>query len=323
MRFDRQITRRTLTRALAALPFAGLATRTAQAQDATPSGKIAYVRGGDIWQWSGGNDSLYLEDGYATTPTWSPDGQELIFTRSMGSYANLVRFRSQTGTRRALTDNESYLEQGSYDYVAGSSWALGPYWSDAGIVCFVSDMQTSGQMLLWIMTAISEDMYTAPSDGTDLGNIEHVSVDDSGTYAVYTVLEPDESAGGTTYVALRNLNTGITTPVADGTTGMYDPDISPDGDTLVVSLRSPEGVTDLWLYNLLTGAFTQLTFGANAVQARWSPDGTWIAYFVPTQDQFELWAMPITANQDAAAGDAVRLVAHDDIDAPSGLSWAP
>src|SRR5699024_4428141 len=106
-----------------------------------------------------------------------------------------------------------------------------PFWGHEKVACFVSDAaSTMGQMSLWVAMPGAEKLYQAASDGGDQGPIEHVSLDSSATYCVYTVLAAGGvSSGGTTYIGLRNLDTGATTPLIEGPGGAYDAAISPDG----------------------------------------------------------------------------------------------
>ena len=60
----------------------------------------------------------------------------------------------------------------------------------------------------------------------------------------------------------------------------YDPTLSPDGGSLAVEKRDPDGnATDLWTIDLARGTFSRLTSGRGFENvATWSPDGRRIAY---------------------------------------------
>jgi TolB protein len=55
--------------------------------------------------------------------------------------------------------------------------------------------------------------------------------------------------------------------------------LSPDGETLAFVSTRREGTADLWLLNVTSGRYTQLTHrsGGN-FRPSWSPDGRWIAF---------------------------------------------
>jgi Tol biopolymer transport system component len=294
----------------------------ASAQDSTPDGKIAFVQDGDIWEWSGSGTSKVIEDGNAQDPTWSPDGRQIMYARNGGSFTNLLIANADTGRITRITDNESEYEEGSPDYVATSFWAVDPYWSASGIVCFVSDAATEGTVMqLWILDPDSGEAYVAADDGGDQGPIEHPSVDENATWVVYTVLSQGGTEGGTTYVTLRDINTGTTYPIIEGPQGAYDPAISPDGNSIVTTIRDESGISDLWLFDRETDELTRLTTDGEATNAVWSPDGDWVAYLHRSGTEFELWAFPIDTGSGEPAGDAQKLVNAGPIDSTSVLSW--
>ena len=292
------------------------------AQRDAPEGQIAFVEDGNIWRWTPDGVEQIIEDGSALDPTWSPDGERLLYVRDGGSYSNLVLVEVESGRVTRLTDNESDAEEGSPEYVSGSAWAIDPFWSDAGIVCFISDAGSeTRQMELWILDPESRSAYRAATDGGDAGSIEQVTVDADATWAVYTVFAAGGAEGGTTYIALRDINLGTTYPIIEGPRGAYDAAISPDAAWIVASIRDEQGMSDLWLFERETDELTRLTTGAEASNAVWSPDGTWLAYMRRAEDGFEIWAMPFDRERGEPAGDPRKLVDARAIDAPSGLAW--
>jgi eukaryotic-like serine/threonine-protein kinase len=57
--------------------------------------------------------------------------------------------------------------------------------------------------------------------------------------------------------------------------------LSPQGDRVVFSRRSPDGGADLWIRDLAKNAERQLTFDKAAFTPQWSPDGAQIAFSGP------------------------------------------
>jgi TolB protein len=316
-----RLTRRTVVAGSVVLPLLR-ALPHARAQGSDPRGKIAFVQEGDIWAWTPDGTDKVIEDGNAQDPTWDPEGDRILYVRSGGSYSNLIIANVESGRVTRLTDNEGDYEEGSPDYVASSAWAVDPVWSEAGIVCYISDAESETKaMQLWILDPGNGSAYIAASDGGDAGPIEHVSIDANAVWVVYTVLAQGGAEGGTTYVALRDINTGTTYPIIDGPRGAFDPAISPDGNSIVASIRDEAGMSDLWLFDRETDALTQLTNGSQATNAVWSPDGEWVAYLRWTGSGFELWALPVDTATGQPAGEAQRLVDERNIEATSGLSW--
>lgn len=299
-----------------------LAIPAVRAQRDAPRGQIAFVVDGDIWAWTPNGTDMVIEDGNAQDPTWAPDGERLLYVRSGGSYSNLIIANVESGRVTRLTDNEADFEKGSPEYVASSAWAKDPVWSDAGIVCYITDAGSETRaMQLWILDPDSGNAYPAAYDGGDAGPIEHVSIDANAAWVVYTVFVQGGAEGGTTYVALRDINVGTTYPIIEGPMGAFDPAISPDGNSTVASIRDETGTSDLWLFDRETDVLTQLTKGSQATNAVWSPDGDWVAYLRWTGSGFEIWALPVDVESGQPAGDAQRLVDERNIDATSGLSW--
>jgi Tol biopolymer transport system component len=72
---------------------------------------------------------------------------------------------------------------------------------------------------------------------------------------------------------------GNAQPLADVPAGPYrGPRLSPDGRKIVVNVRHPTNrLTDVWIYDVLRGAPTRLTFSGGG-QPLWSPDGKRIVY---------------------------------------------
>ena len=294
----------------------------ARAQGNVPGGRIAFVQDGNVRVWTpAGVDSLTsIND--ASDPTWSPAGDQVLYVQAGASFSNLVIHNIADGRAFRVTDNQPYISAGSSDYVATSSWAFDPCWSPAGAIAFVSDKGTTDHLMqLWLMDSIRDEPYFAPYDGGDAGGIEQVVLNARGDLAAYTVLAAGGELGGITYVAVRDLITGATTPVAEGPLGAYDPAISPDDGHVVVSIRTLAGVSDLWSVNLESGEENQLTTGQQATAAVFSPDGEWVAWMSPNDRSFDIRAARINPDRSALTSKPVRLVEADGIDATSGLSW--
>ncbi|HWV23943.1 MAG TPA: hypothetical protein VNZ58_07120, partial [Thermomicrobiales bacterium] len=274
MHDQQPIPRRTFIRfglGAAAMTFGLLPSGRIFAANDNPPGKIAYAKDGDIWEWmSGVKPRRIVEDGAAMDPAWDPAGSLMLYARNGGSFSDLILINPQTGVRKALTDNESDAQQGSPDYVNGCSWALDPCWSHEQVACFVSDADAEyGEMSLWVILPEAAYAYEAASDGGDQGAIENVSVDGGATYCVYTVLAAGGTEGGTTYITLRDLNTGTTWPIIEGPLGAYDAAISPDSKWIVTSIRDENGVSDLWMFDREQETLTRLTENEQASGSVW------------------------------------------------------
>lgn len=295
---------------------------SARAQSSEPSGHIGFVRDGDIWLWRSGGTEKLVPSGTAMDVSLSPAGDAVAYIEHGGSFSNLVIFDREAERSVRITDNEPFVESGSPDYVRTSSWAIDPSWSTSGRIGFISDRGSPDRMMqLWLMEAGARQAVVAPSDGQDTGSIEHLDLSRDGATAVYTVLAAGGEIGGSTYVALRDLESGATYPIAEGVQGAYDPALSPDGSRLVVSIRDETGVSDLWMIDVETGLSSRLTNGKQATNAVWSADGDRLAYMTPNDQSFTIWASRIDPAGETLVGEPRKLVEEPGIDATSGLSW--
>lgn len=294
----------------------------AAVQPGQPEGRIAFIRDGDVWMWTSNGTTALTSPGDAQDPAWSPDGTQLLFVENGGSYSNLVLHDLADDRTIRLTDNEAYVQSGSPDYVASSSWAIDPSWSGSGEIAFISDRDASDDLMqLWLLDSTEEEPYLAMYDGGDAGSIEHVTINADADFVAYTVLASGGQQGGITYVAIRDLQDGTTTPITEGPKGAYDPAIAPDGETMVVSIRDEQGMSDLWLVDVSSGEATRLTAKKQAANPEWSPDGSWIAFTTPNDRSFDIWAAPIDTASSELTRDPVRIVRESGVDATSGLSW--
>jgi hypothetical protein len=143
------------------------------------------------------------------------------------------------------------------------------------------------------------ELWLMQSDGTGRqrfqSNARRGTATPNGTRVIYE----DWSRGGISImVADRSRHWN---PVPDIPGAIIDPDISPDGQSVVVA-ASTGGVWDLYRANLDGSDVRRLTTEADAVQPRWSPDGRFITFDTQTSD-WRVYIIP------AEGGEAVPLTA--------------
>ena len=97
-----------------------------------------------------------------------------------------------------------------------------------------------------------------------------------------------------------------------------DPQISPDGRTIVYVRRAGDIMTDrmqssLWLIDVASGR--QTPFAASGGSPRWSPDGTRIAYVAGDGDRAQLFVRWV------ATGASARVTSLPGD--PNALAWSP
>lgn len=309
--------RRTLLKAATV----GLAVPQAVRAQQNVFGRIVFIKNGDIMQWSPDGVITLREDGNAMSPTWQPGSDMLMYVRSGGSFSNLITLDVDSGRTRRLTNSESALQRGSEAYVQDSDWIVDPFWSDSGIIVFASTADNPYlQLQLWILRYDSNQMFPGPTDYGETGQVEKITVDAAGKYACYTVTGSNLRSS---YIGMRDLDTGQTWPVMQGIQGAYDGAISPNGRWVMGTIRDSDGMSDLWICNWQTEESVRLTHGEQASCVTWDYLGDWVAYLAFVGDGFSLRAFRVdfTGDEPAIAGDIQVLIERDQIDSTSRLSW--
>lgn len=314
---NRPINRRTLVKGTAI----GLAVPNLVRAQQSVFGKIAFIKNGNIMQWSPDGIVTLREDGNAMSPTWQPDSNMLMYVRADESYSNLITLDTETGRTRRLTSSESTLQRGSEAYVQDSVWIADPFWSESGIVVFASTAENPYlQLQLWILRYDTNLLFLGPSDYAEPGQVEKITVDAAGRYACYTVTGANLVSS---YIGMRDLDTGTTSVVMEGVRGAFDGAISPNGRWVIGTIRDSDDQSDLWICSLETGESVRLTNGEQANAVTWDYLGESVAYLAFVGDGFSLRSFRIdfTGNQPEIDGDIQVMIENDQIDSTSRLSW--
>lgn len=294
--------------------------QTASAQDGV-FGRIAFIKDGHIMEWTPEGVNVIREDGSATAPSWQPESEMLIYVRRDESFSNLISLETDTGRTRRLTSSQSELQEGSEEYVHDSDWIVDPFWSESGIIAFASTADSPDRTLqLWLLRYEDNLMFLAPTDYMEPGPIEKITVDASGKYACYTVTGEHLMSS---YIGMRDLDTGLTWPIMEGAKGAFDGAISPNGRWVIGTIRDSDGKSDLWLTNVETEQSTRITDGEQASAAIWDFYGDSVAYLAFVGDGFSLrsFRVDFSGDEPGIDGDIQVLIASDNIDSTSRLSW--
>lgn len=311
------LSRRSLLSAALIAP-ASLCAGRARAQIDDVPGKILFVREDSVWQWQGGGAERLIEADNISDPRWSPDGDRILYVRNGNSFSDLYVFDLTTSSETRLTYFQAADELGSLEYATNSSWAMDPDWAQTGLIGFVSDLAGRNALLgLWLMESATSSPYMALEPGVE-DDISGLALSSDGSFATYTVRAIFDGNATGTYVALRDLNTGAATAVAQSSGNIFDSAISPDGRWVAVAIRSEEGMTDLWLVDIETLERTRLTRNENALSPCWSSDGGWLGYLRLEDFQFEIWAARF---DNGEINDARKIYDEEGIDSRSGLDW--
>ena len=313
------ITRRNVVTGAAGLAGSLLVPKRAPAQSVGVPGKIIYSRSGDIWQWSNGNEDKLIADGAATSPRWSPDGSQILFVRSGNSYSDLYIRSLSSGSDFQLTFNQpDSFDPGSKDYAENSVWAVDPSWASTGLIGYASDYYTPyGLLSLWLIDGPGNSPVLSAAYNVDQG-VENICLSSDGSVAAFTSRYADEdTAEYVSYVGIQDLGSGEAFPLVDDPGGSFFPSIDPNGEQVALTIRTGDQ-SDIWVVARDGGDRTPITDGAQAINPSYSSDGNWIGYFRMVDYRFELWATPVL---NGTSGTAIKIVAADDLDPASGISW--
>ena len=138
-------------------------------------------------------------------------------------------------------------------------------------------------------------------------NAARAAISNSGTL-VYV------AGGGSTSLLTADLS-GATKTLIEQTVDLASPAWSPDGRRILVNAGA--GVGDIWLYDLVTQAFSPFTSDGASANATWTPDGKRVVYVSRRNARTSLWWQPADGSATAEKLiDAIEVV--EAVAAPDG-----
>jgi eukaryotic-like serine/threonine-protein kinase len=229
-------------------------------------------------------------------PEWLPDGETVLFT--IGASGNWSD--AQIAAQSLTSGTRTVLVRG------GTS----PHYVRNGLLLFAKN----GRIL-----SVAFDARTSTVSGTPVAVLENIrqsadgaaqlSVSASGN-AVFVPAGIDATQRRLVSVA-RN---GTSTPFAAAAGPYSSPRVSPDGKRLLVALDTP--TSDLWVYDITSGAVSQLTFDAAANSPVWTHDAQQTVF-----SSSRVGVLNLFTTTTGSAGRSERLAASDNQQFPG--SWGP
>ena len=192
-------------------------------------------------------------------PQWLPDGETIVFTvGTSGSWndAQLAAFSTRTGQRSTLVRG-------------GTS----PHFVDPGTLLFAQ----RGRLM-----SVSFDPRRLAVQGTPVVAIDSVlqSSDGAAQFSASASGDAVFVSGGSDSTQRRLVSVSrdgaSILPFAAPPAAYVTPRASVDGRKLLVTIESPS--PDLWVYDVMSGMTTQITFDSGAMSPAWSRDGRRVAF---------------------------------------------
>ena len=183
-------------------------------------------------------------------------------------------------------------------YTRGDKSSTAPEWSpDGSMLAFLSDREKDGERQVWMMMADGGESWVATThkggvtgfrfspDGKQLllSATDQPSKDEEDRKKVKDDTMVIDHDIRMTHLWLWNLEKKDEKRLTEGNFTVSDPQWSPDGTRVTFTTRptprADDGaLSDLWILTVATAEKKKLADTGSSDNARWSPDGKWIAY---------------------------------------------
>lgn len=220
--------------------------------------QLLFVRNGLIYRTNviGGDVRVLSNQGNNASPSWSPDGQRIAFTRHGGIASGAALYvMNADGTNVVRRVDGFHTPSWSPD---GTRLAISA--GDCWYSCAVSLLNVDDTSATPVQFAT---MAAQPAWSPDGRKIAFVSLSGDDGYHELQVLNTDGT--GLTVVSRRDAGS------------INRPAWSPDGQRIAFS-KCVGGGCDIYVANVDGSGLTRRTYFQNAYGPSWSPDGTWIAF---------------------------------------------
>src|SRR5712692_5992811 len=228
-----------------------------------------------------------------SAPRISPDGSRVAYAVSETKMEKDKEWKSATQVWVVAITGGSPRQ-----YTRGEKSATAPEWSpDGTMLAFLSDREKDGERQVWMMLADGGEAWAVTAhkggvtgfrfspDGKQLllSAVDQPSKDEEERKKVKddtVVIDHDIKM---THLWLFDLAKKEERRLTEGDFTVSDPQWSPDGARITFTSRptprADDGsLSDLWMVTAATKEKKKLVEAGSSDNARWSPDGQWIAY---------------------------------------------
>lgn len=231
--------------------------------------------------WENRRERIRIPEGFADTPSWSPDGKRIAFSLT-----------NRAGQSHIWVVNEdgSDPQQLTFGDVVDDH----PRWAPNGeFLVFGSIRDGDYDWRLFVVRVPPSATYQRPLSSSERERMDARAV-------------PMDDAFIT---AFADLTVGQVQPIASDDGHSIFPEWSPDGRFIVYSNRAAENY-NLRIYDIAGGADRLLIdSGGDDMHARFSPDGTRLIYTTNfDEDLWQIWS------HDLATEEQARIIGSDSMD---------
>lgn len=275
-----------------------------------PSGRILFVKDGNLWLWTEGRARQITDGGTWQQPQWSPDGSEIAYVYRGVNFSDIFVMNADGSTNRRLTRSQS-------SSLGDNDWVFRPTWSPNGSqIAFVTDSD-SYNPVVWVMNRDGTNRRLLMGVTDSFEAADALSWSPDGRRLAVTAFGADVSQ-----IVLLDVGRGVTQPLTRNPKGVIDPAWSPDGRVIAIAVRDT-GRSDIRLRLLDGGAEVELTRGGLSRAPAWSPDGRRLAYLSSKNGTFELYTVDLVdqGSGQLAAQNERQLTRDLNLDGTSGISW--
>lgn len=296
----------------------------------SPSGRILFVADGNIMLWNNGNISRLTGGVQAASPSWAPAGERFAYIQVHDAFSDVVVARSNGETLVVVTEgHDPPLLEFTEEYVENAAWARDVHWSPVGEqLIYVSDKggfdQYSRPLFLWYSETFAVGPYLLNASASIGVTQESPVLSPDGNQVAFVVRNEYGLGARVSEIWLLDLNTATRDMLVTSDSGSYQPEWSPDGRNLVYVQRTGHS-NDIWIAPVDGSDPYVLIDSGRAASPIWSRDGRFIAYFQESGGEFQARYVEISEDADGrvVASESRELFSHDNVDAPSGMSWYP
>jgi len=209
------------------------------------------------------------------SPTWSPDGQSIAYTRFLDGTGPIVILRLATGERQVVPGTESQLNFTPAFSPDGTSLAFARTAQDGGTDIFAVNVTDRCCLRRLTVGRFADNL--SPTYAPDGRRMAFVSTR-AGSPQIYAM-----SSDGTDQELLAPFDYGATGP-------SNAPEWSPDGSAVAFH-RDIDRAHQVFILDVGSRRFKQLTSSGRNSDPTWAPDGRHLAFVSDRSGRNQVWVI--------------------------------